>query len=165
VLLFVKLSSFCRFLLIAGLCWFNHNLLSTRLGQNMRTVGQSQSVAMASGINVDQTRVIAMIISTVLASWGQLIFLQSIGTFFNLRRPHADRAICDCSLAGWRCLGSKSYEQTSHHRRHSVPYAVYRSTASWQTTVRQRADWRILQSLRFLRCYCPFAGNACLDAV
>jgi len=80
VLLFVKLPVL-PFLLIAGLCWFNHKLLSTRLGQNMRTVGQSQSVAMASGINVDQTRVIAMIISTVLASWGQLIFLQNIGTF------------------------------------------------------------------------------------
>jgi len=80
VLLFVKLPVL-PFLLIAGLCWFNQNLLSTRLGQNMRTVGQSQSVAMASGINVDQTRVIAMIISTVLASWGQLIFLQNIGTF------------------------------------------------------------------------------------
>ena len=80
VLLFVKLPVL-PFLLIAGLCWFNHKLLSTRLGQNMRTVGQSQSVAMASGIDVDQTRVIAMIISTVLASWGQLIFLQNIGTF------------------------------------------------------------------------------------
>ena len=80
VLMFVKLPVL-PFLLIAGLCWFNHKLLSTRLGQNMRTVGQSQSVAMASGINVDKTRVIAMIISTVLASWGQLIFLQNIGTF------------------------------------------------------------------------------------
>lgn len=80
VLLFVKLPVL-PFLLIAGLCWFNQKILSTRLGQNMRTVGQSQSVAMASGINVDQTRIIAMIISTVLASWGQLIFLQNIGTF------------------------------------------------------------------------------------
>ncbi|MBP7196823.1 MAG: hypothetical protein KBA05_05355 [Anaerolineaceae bacterium] len=80
VLMFVKLPVL-PFLLIAGLCWFNHRLLSTRLGQNMRTVGQSQSVAMASGINVDQTRVLAMVISTVLASWGQLIFLQNIGTF------------------------------------------------------------------------------------
>lgn len=47
----------------------------------MRTVGQSISVANASGINSDQTRVLAMIISTVLASWGQIIFLQNIGTF------------------------------------------------------------------------------------
>ena len=47
----------------------------------MRTVGQSQTVATASGIDVDRTRVIAMIISTVLASWGQLIYLQNMGTF------------------------------------------------------------------------------------
>jgi len=80
VLSYVKLPVL-PFLLIAGLCWFNQKILSTRLGQNMRTVGQSQSVAMASGIDVDKTRVIAMIISTVLASWGQLIFLQNIGTF------------------------------------------------------------------------------------
>ncbi|NLN69377.1 MAG: ABC transporter permease [Chloroflexi bacterium] len=80
VLLTVKMSVL-PFLLIAALCLFNQKILDTRLGQNMRTVGQSQSVALASGINVDQTRVIAMIISTVLASWGQLIYLQNIGTF------------------------------------------------------------------------------------
>ncbi|MDD2521449.1 MAG: hypothetical protein PHW11_01320 [Anaerolineaceae bacterium] len=80
VMLFVKLPVL-PFLLIAGLAWFNQKILSTRLGQNMRTVGQSLSVASASGINADQTRVLAMIISTVLASWGQIIFLQNIGTF------------------------------------------------------------------------------------
>ena len=80
VMLFVKLPVL-PFLLIGGLCWFNQKILSTRLGQNMRTVGQSISVANASGINSDQTRVLAMIISTVLASWGQIIFLQNIGTF------------------------------------------------------------------------------------
>ena len=37
-------------------------------------------MANAAGINVDKTRVIAMIFSTVLASWGQLIFLQNVGT-------------------------------------------------------------------------------------
>lgn len=80
VVMTVKLSVL-PFLLIAGLCAFNRKILDTRLGQNMRTVGQSQSVALASGINVDQIRVIAMILSTVLASWGQLIYLQNIGTF------------------------------------------------------------------------------------
>ena len=44
VMLFVKLPVL-PFLLIAGLCWFNQKILSTRLGQNMRTVGQSLSVA------------------------------------------------------------------------------------------------------------------------
>jgi simple sugar transport system permease protein len=69
------------YLLIACLCYFNAWLLRTRLGQNMRTVGQNRTVANAAGINVDRTRVIAMILSTVLASWGQLIYLQNIGTF------------------------------------------------------------------------------------
>ena len=68
--------------LLIGLVWlFNVKILGTRIGQNMRTVGQSQSVATASGIDVDKTRIIAMIISTVLASWGQLIYLQNMGTF------------------------------------------------------------------------------------
>lgn len=68
------------YLCILGLCGFNQILMKTRLGQNMRTVGQSRAVANAAGINVDRTRIIAMILSTVLASWGQLIFLQNVGT-------------------------------------------------------------------------------------
>lgn len=69
------------YICIAGLGMFNNLLMKTRLGQNMRTVGQSRVVANAAGINVDRTRIIAMIFSTVLASWGQLIFLQNVGTF------------------------------------------------------------------------------------
>ncbi|HZK29206.1 MAG TPA: ABC transporter permease [Clostridia bacterium] len=69
------------FAMIAGLCMFNSAFLSTRIGQNMRTVGQSQVIANASGIHVDRVRVLAMILSTVFASWGQLIYLQNIGTF------------------------------------------------------------------------------------
>lgn len=60
---------------------FNTWMINTRLGQNMRTVGQSRSVATSAGIDVDKTRIIATCISTVLAAWGQLIFLQNLGTF------------------------------------------------------------------------------------
>ncbi|NLW71892.1 MAG: ABC transporter permease [Chloroflexi bacterium] len=79
----LKMVSFpiLPFVLIALIWLFNLKILDTRIGQNMRTVGQSQTVATASGIDVDRTRVIAMIISTVLASWGQLIYLQNMGTF------------------------------------------------------------------------------------
>ena len=66
---------------MVALCFFNSWLLRTRLGQDMRTVGQSRTVANAAGINVDRTRIIAMVLSTVLACWGQLIYLQNIGTF------------------------------------------------------------------------------------
>lgn len=63
------------------LCGFNRWIISTRLGQNMRTVGQSRTVANSAGINVNKTRIIAMCISTVLAAWGQIIYLQNLGTF------------------------------------------------------------------------------------
>ncbi len=69
------------YLCILALCCVNTALMKTRLGQNMRTVGQNRTVANAAGINVDRTRILAMIFSTVLASWGQLIFLQNVGTF------------------------------------------------------------------------------------
>lgn len=67
-------------LVVAVFCviiWF---ITRTRLGQRMRAVGQDMHIAEVAGINVDRTRSIAIIISTVLAAWGQLVFLQNIGT-------------------------------------------------------------------------------------
>ncbi len=70
-------------LIVGLLCLFNTAIMKTRLGQKFRAVGQSRTVANASGINVDRTRIIAIMISTVLAGWGQIVFMQSdgIGTF------------------------------------------------------------------------------------
>lgn len=69
------------FTVVGLLCLFNTALLKTRLGQKFRAVGQNRTVANASGINVDRVRVIAIMISTVLAGWGQLIFVQNMGSF------------------------------------------------------------------------------------
>ena len=69
------------FLLVGLLCIFNNALMKTRLGQQFRAVGQNRTVANVSGINVDKVRVIAIMISTVLAGWGQLIFVQNMGSF------------------------------------------------------------------------------------
>ncbi len=80
VFLAVKLPA-AAYAVICIFCIFNNWIMNTRLGQNMRTVGQSRSVATSAGINVDKTRVIATCISTVLAAWGQLVFLQNLGTF------------------------------------------------------------------------------------
>ena len=68
------------YICIGALCVFNNLLMRTRLGQNMRAVCQNRAVANSAGIDVDKTRIIAMLFSTVLASWGQLIYLQNIGT-------------------------------------------------------------------------------------
>lgn len=69
------------FALVGGLCLFNDALMKTRLGQQFRAVGQNRTVANVSGINVNKVRVIAIMISTVLAGWGQLIFVQNMGSF------------------------------------------------------------------------------------
>ncbi len=72
--------------IIVLFCFLNNWLFSTKLGQDMRTVGQSRAVATSAGINVNKTRIIATCISTVLAAWGQLIFLQNLGTFNTVKQ-------------------------------------------------------------------------------
>ncbi len=66
-------------IVVALLCLFNVAILRTRLGQRFRAVGQNRAVANASGINVNRTRIIAIMISTVLAGIGQVIFMQNFG--------------------------------------------------------------------------------------
>ena len=67
----IVIALFCLFIM-----WFRR----TKLGQDMRAIGQSQSVADSAGIAVNRTRIIAIVISTVLACYGQIIYLQNMGT-------------------------------------------------------------------------------------
>ena len=66
-------------LIILGMCliivWFRR----TKLGQDMRAVGQDMQVAKDAGINVERTRIISIVISTVLAGFGMIIYLQNMG--------------------------------------------------------------------------------------
>lgn len=68
------------FLVIALLCFFVVWFKKTKLGQDMRAVGQDMEVARAAGINVEGTRILSIVISTVLAGYGMIIYLQNIGT-------------------------------------------------------------------------------------
>lgn len=73
----VKIPIVTLAIIIALACfivWFK----KTKLGQDMRAVGNDMAVAKAAGIDVDRTRIISIVISTVLACYGQIIFLQSI---------------------------------------------------------------------------------------
>ncbi len=67
------------FLLIGLLCLFIVWFRRTKLGQDMRAVGQDMEVAKAAGINVDRTRIISVVMSTVCAGFGMVIYLQNIG--------------------------------------------------------------------------------------
>jgi len=65
---------------VIGFCLFTLGFFRTKLGQQLRAMGQDPHVAEIAGIPVERNRVIATVLSTVLASWGQLLFLQNIGT-------------------------------------------------------------------------------------
>lgn len=54
-------------------------ILKTKLGRDLKTVGNDLHVANSAGINVNRTRIIVVILSTIIASWGQIISLQNIG--------------------------------------------------------------------------------------
>ncbi len=90
------------FVVIAFLAWGITKLMRTKLGQDFRAVGQDMAVAGVSGINVDRTRIIAIILSTVLAAWGQLIFIQNIGTLnvFNSHEQVGTFAIASLLVGG-----------------------------------------------------------------
>lgn len=67
------------FAVVALFALFNVFFLRTRLGQRLRAVGQDAHVAQTAGIDVDRHRLIATMLSTLFASWGQLVFLQNLG--------------------------------------------------------------------------------------
>ncbi len=74
----VKIPVF-TFLLVGLLCLFIIWFRRTKLGQDMRAVGQDMEVAKSAGINVDRTRIISVVMSTVCAGFGMVIYLQNIG--------------------------------------------------------------------------------------
>lgn len=82
-ILMLRLGGFAipivTFVIIGLLCVFIVWFKKTKLGQDMRAVGQDMAVADAAGIPVEKTRIIAILISTALACAGQIIFLQNMG--------------------------------------------------------------------------------------
>ena len=66
--------------IVGAFCFLTLFFFRTRLGQQFRAMGQDDHVATIAGIPVERNRIIATVLSTVLAAWGQLLFLQNIGT-------------------------------------------------------------------------------------
>ncbi len=65
--------------LVILLAIFNLIIVKTKLGQDFRAVGQNKHIAEVSGIKVDKVRELAIMLSTMFAGWGQIIFLQNLG--------------------------------------------------------------------------------------
>lgn len=68
------------FMIIGLICIFTVWFRKTKLGHDMRAVGLNMHVSDTSGIAVEKTRIQSIVISTVLACFGQIIYLQNIGT-------------------------------------------------------------------------------------
>lgn len=75
--------------------------MNTRLGRRIRIVGEDMEKASSLGIDVNKVRIQAMIISTVVACLGQIIFLQNIG-MLNVYTAHLNMDIFSAAalLAG-----------------------------------------------------------------
>ncbi len=74
----IPIATMIIILLVAGGLIY---LSKTKLGSDINAVGQSRVIADSMGIPVDRIRIIAIVISTVLAGLGQLLFIQDIGNF------------------------------------------------------------------------------------
>ena len=97
------------FIIIAIMClaiiWFRR----TKLGQDMRAVGQDMQVARDAGINVEKTRIISIVISTVLAGFGMIIYLQNMGNISTYSSHSQTGMFCIAALL----VGGASVEKAS----------------------------------------------------
>lgn len=87
---------------IAALCIFIVWFRKTKLGQDMRAIGQDQVVSNSAGIPVERTRIVAIVISTILAMVGQIIFLQNMGNMatYNAHRQTGFFAVAAILVGG-----------------------------------------------------------------
>jgi len=90
--------------LFAGIIYY---LLHTRFGQEVKAVGSGSEKGEIAGINVNMIRIKVIILSTVLAAFGQLVYLQNIG-MFDVYTAHmnADVISCAAHLAGGASIKS-----------------------------------------------------------
>ena len=95
--------------IIALLCVFIVWFRKTKLGQDMRAVGQDMEVARDAGIAVERTRIIAIVMSTVFAGFGMIIYLQNMG---NMATYNAHVQIGMFSIAAL-LVGGASVEKAS----------------------------------------------------
>jgi simple sugar transport system permease protein len=66
-------------LVLAGLSFLVWKFLRSQTGQHLAAVGFSPAAATSAGLNVTKMKRLAIIISTVIAAVGQVVWLQNIG--------------------------------------------------------------------------------------
>lgn len=91
-------------LLVAGIISY---ILNTRFGQQVKAVGGDTEASAVLGIDVNLIRIKVIIISTLLAALGQLVYLQNIG-MFDVYTAHMNAGVISCAalLAGGATITS-----------------------------------------------------------
>lgn len=100
VLTLIVIGLLCLFII-----WFR----KTKLGQDMRAVGQDMDVAGDAGIKVERTRIIAIVMSTVFAGLGMVIYLQNMGNISTYSSHTQIGMFCIAALL----VGGASVERAS----------------------------------------------------
>ena len=107
---------------------------------------------------LDRYRIIAMIISTVLACWGQLIYLQNMGTF-STYGAYTSRPICHCRPVSRRA-SVQSRQQASYYRVILHTLFIVAPQAGQELFAMPSGEYFRVFSLR---CYCRLTGYARLE--
>ena len=104
VLTLIVIGLLCLFII-----WFR----KTKLGQDMRAVGQDMDVAGDAGIKVERTRIIAIVMSTVFAGLGMVIYLQNMGNISTYSSHTQIGMFCIAALlvggASEMCIRDRGY--------------------------------------------------------
>lgn len=99
-------------LLIALACVFINLFKKTKLGQEMKAMGLDYHIAEVSGMDVKRNRLIATMISTVLAGFGQILFLQNVG---NLNTYNSHEQVGMLSVAALLVSGASVSKASVWH--------------------------------------------------
>ena len=102
----IKLPLFMIFLVLF-FCLIVAYFMNTRTGQKFRLTGEDMDKAAALGIDVNAVRIQAMMVSTVLACLGQILFLQNMG-MLNVYTAHLQ---CDIFAAAALLAGGATIKQ------------------------------------------------------
>lgn len=146
-------------IIIALACLFIVWFRRTKLGQDMRAVGQDMNVARDAGINVDRTRLISIVMSTVFAGFGMIIYLQNMGNFPHLYGAYQRRHVLHRRAAGGRRLRGKGIHRQRVPGCAPVPYHVHRGAGRRNQDHRRLHDRRVLPRVRVLRRYHRGTGH------
>ena len=112
----IKLLKSIQFPLITGVLIgaavvFNLLITRTKIGQDFLAVSSNLENSKDSDINISKVRITAIVISTILASWGQIIFMQNTGVLMTYGSHYIGTISVLCLIVGGASLKRATVQQ------------------------------------------------------